>query len=692
MNLQTSVSNPVLMLFLIVLLTISLGYALYFYKKAEEEFTGLQRKLLFTVKFVYSFLITILLLAPLYEVIKTRMEKPLLIVGIDNSESIATDSSQTQFVFDAISGIQSNLGEKFQIETLLFGSEVQKGTRPDFSRQKSNYSNFFTEIDKRFYNLNTGAIVLIGDGIYNEGRNPEQYQSKLRTPVYTVGIGDTLTYLDQAIADVTHNPNVFLGNTFPIEIQLNFTEFNNPSTQLSIYQNGKLQISENIDVLQPNFYYVKTYEIKAEDVGLKNIEVVLSPLSNEQNKENNRKRFTIEVHDNKKNILILTQGPHPDIGAITQTLNQKANFNISNFDINLFNGKISDYDLVVLNQLPTARNQNNPLYEELKLEQTPVLAIVGPQTSVTALNNLQLGFQLEPTLLSEESTPFFNLSFPLFSLHPGTNDVQKVYPPLITHYTNYTFDNTISVLAYQKINDIEMNHPLMLAGTKSERKVAAILGEGIWRWRIHEFQNYNNQNVFNQLVVNLFNYLTIIENRDRFQVTYDRICSETLPVKLKAQLFNEIFEPVNNAEIRLILKDSTNTEYNYVFDANKNDYALNLGLLLPGSYTFEASTSLGDDAFYKTGTFNVQEVNIERQNLHANFTTLKLIAANSNGAFYPESRFSSLINDLKSTENIKPKSHKEKSIHELIDIKWFVLLIMLLLSLEWFLRKFWGSY
>jgi hypothetical protein len=692
LNIQFAISNAGILLVVLVSLSIALSYLLYFIKKNDDEFIKSQRIVLSSLRFLSAFILSFLLLSPLIETIKNRIEKPILLVGIDNSESVVNDTLNRNYITNLVTDFESKLSEKFQIEILTFGEKLSKGISPDFSSQKSNYSNFLSEIDKRYYNLNVGALVLVGDGIYNEGKNPIQHQLGLKSPIYSVGVGDTLSKIDQAIADVTNNPNVFLNNTFPVEVEVTFTEFTQPSTQLSIYINGKLSKSEKIEVVQANYYFNKTYNIIADQIGLKNVEIVLSPLSIEQNKKNNRYRFTIEVHDNQKEVLILSQGPHPDIGALTQTLKSQANFKITSENISLYNGNITDYDLIVLNQLPSLRSQHLDIFGTLKEANVPLLLIVGPSTSISALNNLNIGVLLNPTLLNQESAPYFNETFSLFSLPPSIKEVEKIYPPLLSHFTEYEIRSEFDVLAYQQINGIEMNYPLLIAGEIENRKIGAIMGEGIWRWRIHEFQNYGNQNAFNQLIVSLFNYLSLKEERDQFRIKYNRICSETSPVKIKAQVFNEIYEPVNNAEVNLILTDSTGNELSYLFDANNSEYNLNLGYLSPGNYTFEATTAYGDESFTKGGTFNVEEVNIEQQNLQANFKVLNQLSNNTGGKLYLKEKSSTLIDHLNNEKNIQEKSHKENSIQALIDWKWFLIILMLMLSLEWFLRKFWGSY
>jgi hypothetical protein len=52
----------------------------------------------------------------------------------------------------------------------------------------------------------------------------------------------------------------------------------------------------------------------------------------------------------------------------------------------------------------------------------------------------------------------------------------------------------------------------------------------------------------------------------------------------------------------------------------------------------------------------------------------------------------SLMESIKNQETAKPVIYQETKITELIHAKWFFLLIVCCLALEWFLRKYLGSY
>jgi hypothetical protein len=620
------------------------------------------------------------------------MEKPILIVGIDNSQSLRSTKTDSTDIIAIKNEIYTLYNTKYDIQLFTFGEKVTPISEPNFSEKTSNYSEFIDEIDKRYYNLNVGAIVLIGDGIYNEGENPAQLIGQIPAPLYSIGIGDTLPSIDQAIINVSHNQNVFLGNSFPVEIEATFSNYAQPVAHLQIYFENKLAWSEEIAIPQSDYYFSKTVNLKAEKPGLQNVSIQLLPFGNEQNTSNNYNRFAIEVHENKYNVLFLTQGPHPDIGALSVTLDKQANFNLTVANPESTIPNLENYNLIVLNQLPSNSIQQSDLLKKIMSGGSSLMLLLGPNSSISAFNNLNLSFSIKPTTTTQESFPFFNENYSVFSLPLTLQNVSAAYPPLITFFSEYNLGSEYAVLAYQKINGIEMSYPLLATGVINNRKVGIVCGEGIWRWRLTEFQNFENQVVFEQLFVNLFNYLCLKEVRDQFKIVYNRISPETSPVRIKAQVFNELFEPIPDAEVRLNLTDSTNAELTYLFDVNKADYNLNLGYLAPGKYNFTAYTNIGKNEFTKEGNFVVEEINLEQQNNKADFKLLYSLSEKTGGAFFTKENWKNVINSLNQDQTIKPKFHAEKNIYELIDLKLLFIAILLFLSLEWFLRKYWGSY
>lgn len=693
MNIQAGIDYAGLWVTLFLALALAIAYLVYFFRNKSDGFSKIQMWVLACLRFLSVFLIAFFLISPLIENIKKRKEKPTLIIGVDISSSMLETSDKNEILNKIINPITEAASSAYDINLIGFGSEVRNiDTSFVLDDKISNYSNFFDDISDRYFNLNVGSMVIVGDGIFNEGKNPQNMGGIVNFPIFAVGLGDTTSFSDQAIISALYNPNVFLGNNFSLELALNFSDYPDTTANLKISNSKGIVFNENIKIPQKNYYLRKQISLKAENPGLQSYEIRLQPFSNERNTQNNYSRFSIEVHQNKQQILVLSQGPHPDNGAIVEALRKQANFEVSTVAFPNFDGNTNNFDLIVLNQLPSNQNQQNPFFKELSESKKPILAIVGPNTSIAAFNNMKLGLNIKANDLLEEIKPIFNSSFSRFGFPAMLEETSAIYPPLLSYLSEIEIDESADILATQRINEIPMKTPLIVTTQNNNHKIGIILGEGIWRWRLKEYQDYGHQNTFDQFVINFVTYLCQNKEREQFRIQYDRIHLETAPLHIKAQLFNDVYEPVLGNEIRLTLTDSANVQFDYLFDAIGESYFLNLGLLKPGNYKFEAQTTLGGKDFTKNGAFTIQEVLLEQQNKQANFDILSRLAQSSGGKFFTETQIDDLIKELNNKENQEIKIHREKKTSELIDWKWIFCIIVLFLSLEWFLRKFWDNY
>jgi hypothetical protein len=82
---------------------------------------------------------------------------------------------------------------------------------------------------------------------------------------------------------------------------------------------------------------------------------------------------------------------------------------------------------------------------------------------------------------------------------------------------------------------------------------------------------------------------------------------------------------------------------------------------------------------------------IEGQNLTADFQMLRTLASNTGGSFFTAQNLEDLESKLK---NMKAPAivHSDETFNPLIDLKSLFIALMILISTEWFFRKYLGSY
>ncbi len=476
---------------------------LYFRNKKNKDLKSPQIRLLMALRFISFFIISFLLLSPFIRNLKKITQNPIIITAWDNSESLISTHDSVKVETDigkAKSEITDELSKDYAVVNYSFGEEAEISDQLDFSEKKSDYSGLISTVSNQHFNENVGALIIAGDGIYNQGKNPVNLTSEVNFPIYTIGFGDTTEIVDSRIQNIRVNRTSFSGNRFPVEVDAQFLKLNGTPLKLSVIHNNEELESVVITPPNQNYFYSHEFILDAGTAGLKHYSVNIQTVENEQNTKNNVSGFVINVLENKQKILILSDGYHPDIGAIKNTLDLQKTYDVSVFTSEPYPSKLSDYNLLVLNQLPTSGQSAAEIIKNAEDNRIPVLFIVGNRTFLPQLNALNQGVTITPLAGSgEEAQATLNTTYATFSLSENFKEILPKFPPLQVPFADYELESAFNPLFYQKIMNIETSKPLLATGTINGRKTGFIFGEGIWRWRLSDYYLNENHTSFNEL-------------------------------------------------------------------------------------------------------------------------------------------------------------------------------------------------
>ena len=112
----------------------------------------------------------------------------------------------------------------------------------------------------------------------------------------------------------------------------------------------------------------------------------------------------------------------------------------------------------------------------------------------------------------------------------------------------------------------------------------------------------------------------------------------------------------------------------------------------PSTLSSSSSTSFDGKIFEKKGKFSVKELKVEYVDLVANHKLLYNLSIAKNGKMFYPNELDALESEIYTQENIVSVSYTQKTVEDLIDWKWIFGLVLLLLTIEWFLRKRNGGY
>jgi hypothetical protein len=683
-------------------LFLGLAYAAGMYRKDTRfnNYTSWFRYFLAALRSTAVFLISLLLLSPFIKLVHEETKSPVLIVATDQSSSISqvVPGADMQQLQENLNRAKNTLREKYDVVQLNFGGQVGLEGQDTFSKKSTNISKVFQYIEDNYADQNLGAVILATDGIYNEGSNPLYQARKFSAPVYTIALGDTTQRKDVYIQNALYNKIAYLGDQFPVQVDVSSFNCAGSTIQLTLEQitsdRSTILSTETINLAEKTFFTSKTFLVRAANPGIARYRVRTTVLNGELNKINNSRDLFIEVLDGRQKILLLANAPHPDLGALKAILSANKNYEPEIAFLKDFKDNFSKYSLVVLHNLPSETADVTSVLNQLDKVSMPRIFIVGMQTSLPRFNAAQRVLTITGNSKNnEEIQADFNAAFSLFTTSEALKNQLKTFPPLQVPFGEYALQGAGSVYLYQNIKKIKTTYPLIAFDERNGIKTAIICGEGIWKWRFFDHLQHQNNDLIAELVGKTVLLTSVKADKRKFRVnTSKNLFKDNEPILFDAQLYNEGYEMVNDPDIQLVIRDEKGKEYTFAFSRTQRYYTLDAGIFPQGSYTYNATTNSGGKVLNATGSFSVEAIQLEQFDLTARHGMLKAISEQMGGFMSYPAQLTALTDSLLQNNQIRPVLYESKSTRHIIELKWLFFLILGLLTTEWFLRRYFGSY
>jgi hypothetical protein len=688
--------------FLLFCVLLGLGYAglLYYRDTTFREQSPWLRRVLFLLRALSITLLSALLLSPLLRRVITETQKPVVVLAQDQSESIASALSNDQLTpyQQQWQVLRDALKEDFDVRELAFGDQVREGVNFQFTDKVTNLSEVVREVYDRYGAQNLGAIVLATDGIFNEGSNPAYTDAQLTAPVFSIALGDTTPKRDLMLKRVFHNNIAYLGDQFTFQIDVAASNCGGAASVLTIGKREGDQVkplqSIPVNIIGNDFFTTKEVVLKADQPGVSQYVISVAKVPNEASATNNVREVFIDVLDARQKILLLANGPHPDISALRQMLELNKNYAVSVANIGEPGVQVADFDFVVLHNLPSRSNDISGLLNTLNEKRIPRLFIAGMLTNFTALNQAQSLITAQSDgQQNDDAQGIVAPKFAAFNLSPRLVEELPKFNPLITPFGNFAPGTAAQVILYQRIGKVNTDRPLLAVGEANGIKTGIFVGEGLWKWKLFDYLQHQNHDIFDELVGKTVQYLSLKEDKRKFRVTLAQtLFNENEAVQMGAELYNDNYELTNDPDVAVVIRHQDGREFPFTFNKSGRAYALNAGILPTGNYTYRAYTTFNGQQYNFEGRFSVRPLQLELFATTANHAVLRQLAQQYGGDVVAPADMVSIAEQIKTSKTIKPLLYETATTNPLINLKWIFALLAGLLALEWLLRRYFGAY
>ena len=671
----------------------AVAWWLYSGERAKSQADKWQRTILAVLRFLSVLLLCVVIAGITLKISSKQTKRPILVIAQDNSSSIVANADSAWYRTDYIRKIEKlkqQLSGKFIVRSVVFSDKATENESITFAGQNTNISSVFDYVQTNFYGENIGAVVIASDGIVNQGAEPIYKVAAFSKPVYTIALGDTLSHPDLMIDRIVANKTAFHHSRFPIMVCLKGDKVPFGDYQLTVNENNKVLQSRTITINSDFVYQKETFYIDGADEGLHRYDVRIDIPENDANSQNNHRSVVVDVSDKTLNVLLLQNAWHPDASAIAQVLAKNERFKLTIKNIADFDGKLDDYSLLILHQLPSVRHGVQNIVAQAQKNDLPLLFIIGNQTDMKSLLSVAPGIGIERKRGdNDDAYPSLNADFQLFKT--DFDAIQTaLFPPLSVPYGNYRSVPAGQVLFYQKIGSVSTQQPLFFFVTAATQKIGVVSGEGLWRWRLTDFSSNGSHDITDEIISKSVQYLCNNEKKDRFEVTVDDVVPTHREVIFDAMLYNLSMEPVGTADVVLELTDPSGNHIKSTFQPSGLGYALNLGRKPSGLYRYTATATLGDELLIRRGQFMVVEESAEMSSLQADHSLLFRLADSHGGQMFTPDNLDGLVNAISENSEIADTVIVTSRLLRIIDLLPILLLALAFLSAEWFLRKFWG--
>jgi hypothetical protein len=704
-------STSSLLIFLAAMAAVGLAFLAY--RHTIPPIPRLKKFLLTGLRALAVFLLLLLLLEPIVRLVRHDQKPPTVAVLVDNSKSMSlTDKrgSRAETVRNLLKSKNlERLSDIARPLALRFSTGVEILPSSDslkFDGGATDISAALKGVREKVEDENIQAVLLFSDGNYNLGENPIHEAKRLGLPIYTVGVGDSAEQKDLLITKVTTNEIVYSESRVPMDVTVKSSGYGGERAEVSLSESGKPIAQQFLTVKEGTREYPLSFVVEPKGEGTIQYTVRVSTLEGELTTANNVKSVFVKVLKSKMNVILIAGKPSPDVAFIRRVLEEDKNVNVTAlvqkdasdfYERDFSPSLLREADCILLVGYPVSNSRDDVLlaiHAEVDRGGKPLFLLLSREMDIRRLNPLdaELPFSTAAVKADEMTTslhiPEVQRNHPVLKL-AGSPSLWDALPPIYKTSSTFQQKPEAEVLGTARIRDVLLGEPLILARNVTGKKSIAVLGYGLWRWKLLPQAVDESSDVLRAFISNSVRWLTTREELKPVRILPTKeVFSGGEAVEFVAQVYDQSYQPVDGAEVKVTAEKQKESFETLLTSLGNGRYEGKIEGLGEGVYRFSGTAALSGERLGEDhGKFSVGAEEVEYQETRMNKPLLEQIAYQSGGKYFDPKTLSQLVEELPRNTKLTAKQITRAKEYELWSISTMLGLVVALFGVEWFLRK-----
>ncbi len=594
----------------------------------------------------------------------------------------------------------------------------------------SDVAGALDETIKRSSGMPLSAVVLATDGASNVPSDLAAVLRELRArdiPVFTVGVGNTSRPMDAELTRVNMPRRVLVGSRLNIETIVGLSGYGATKVLLAVREDGRAIKTEEAN-LRGNDTQAINLEITRTTPGIHRYTVEVTPLDGELTVENNKQDSLVEVIEGPLRILHVEGEPRWELGKIRESI-QPNEKNVTLVALQR-TGENKFYRQGIGSQTELANGFPKTEEELFSYHALMIGSVEAGFFTADELRNIEafvsrrgggllvLGGRLSfdggkykgttiddllPVTLTGGAVDDSNSFSPIFKpvltgagqAHPITRlnedraANQKAWnelPPIsVSEVLTNVKPGASVLLEARRVEGAPQVAPLLVQQRYGRGQTLALTAADTWRWRMKmDSKNNAHETFWRQML----RYL-VSGTPQQVEIGSEKeVYALDDTINIVADIRDKRFNPVPDAQaIARVTKPSglvVDVPLKFTTLNSVNTYAGEFKADELGQHRIELlGTSVTLGTLNAKANMLVSDLNREYYSAAQNSDLLKRIAAETGGKYYTPAEAQSLLDDL----IYRQTPYSERVTKDLWDMPVNFMLIIGLLSAEWFLRK-----